>query len=76
MLHGIPYGIKDLASFPGYPTTWGAMPLKNQYLENKAEVIKKLEEAGAVMVGLVVKQETLGIFPKAQVGLLLDPLQR
>ena len=51
MLHGIPYGIKDLASFPGYPTTWGAMPLKNQYLENKAEVIKKLEEAGAVMVG-------------------------
>ena len=51
LLHGIPYGIKDLASFPGYPTTWGAMPLKNQYLENKAEGIKKLEEAGAVMVG-------------------------
>ena len=29
-LHGIPYSIKDLASFPNYPTTWGAMPFKNQ----------------------------------------------
>jgi Asp-tRNA(Asn)/Glu-tRNA(Gln) amidotransferase A subunit family amidase len=51
LLHGIPYGIKDLASFPGYPTTWGAMPLKNQYIDKKAEVIKKLEKAGAIMVG-------------------------
>ena len=31
ILHGIPYGVKDLASFPGYPTTWGAMPLRNQF---------------------------------------------
>ena len=51
VLHGIPYGIKDLASFPGYPTTWGAQPLKNQYLNEKADVIKKLENAGAVMLG-------------------------
>jgi Asp-tRNA(Asn)/Glu-tRNA(Gln) amidotransferase A subunit family amidase len=51
VLHGIPYGIKDLASFPGYPTTWGAQPLKDQYLNEKAEVIKKLENAGAVMLG-------------------------
>jgi len=51
VLHGIPYGIKDLASFPGYPTTWGAQPLKNQYLNEKAYVIKKLENAGAVMLG-------------------------
>ena len=49
-LHGIPYGIKDLASYPGYPTTWGSMPFKNQFLEDKAEVIKKLEESGAVML--------------------------
>ena len=51
VLHGIPYGIKDLASFPGYPTTWGAQPLKNQYLNEKADVIKRLENAGAVMLG-------------------------
>ena len=51
LLHGIPYGIKDLASYPKFPTTWGAMPLKNQVINKKAEVIEKLEKAGAVMLG-------------------------
>jgi hypothetical protein len=27
-LHGIPWGAKDLIAWPGYPTTWGAMPFK------------------------------------------------
>jgi len=49
-LHGIPYGIKDLFSLPGYPTTWGAMPYKDQVINETATVIKKLEEAGAVLV--------------------------
>ena len=51
LLHGIPYGIKDLAAFPKHPTTWGAMPLKNQIINNKAEVITRLEKAGAIMLG-------------------------
>lgn len=50
LLHGIPYGVKDLASYPMYPTTWGAMPLKNQVINDKAVVIEKLENAGAVML--------------------------
>ena len=50
LLHGIPYGVKDLASYPVYPTTWGAMPLKNQIINDKAVVIEKLENAGAVML--------------------------
>ncbi len=49
-LHGIPYGIKDLFSVPGYKTTWGAMPYKDQILEETATVVKKLDEAGAVLV--------------------------
>lgn len=49
-LHGIPYGAKDLLSVKGYKTTWGAMPYKDQKLEQTATVIKKLEEAGAVLV--------------------------
>jgi Asp-tRNA(Asn)/Glu-tRNA(Gln) amidotransferase A subunit family amidase len=49
-LHGIPYGVKDLLSFPGYPTTWGAEPYEEQVLEETATVICKLEEAGAVLV--------------------------
>lgn len=49
-LHGIPYGIKDLFSVPGYKTTWGAEPYKDQMINEKATVVKKLEDAGAVLV--------------------------
>ncbi len=49
-LHGIPYGIKDLFAFPGYKTTWGAGPYKDQVLDTRATVIKKLEDAGAVLI--------------------------
>ena len=49
-LHGIPYGAKDLLAVKGYKTTWGAMPYKDQYIDQNATVIKKLEEAGAILV--------------------------
>lgn len=49
-LHGIPYGVKDLLAVEGYSTTWGAMPYKDQQLDETATVVKKLEEAGAVLV--------------------------
>ncbi len=53
-LHGIPYGIKDLFSVPGYKTTWGAAPYKDQVLEQNAGIVKKLEQAGAVLVAKLV----------------------
>ena len=43
-LHGIPWGAKDLISYPGYKTTWGAGPFKEQTLNTKATVAGKLEE--------------------------------
>jgi Asp-tRNA(Asn)/Glu-tRNA(Gln) amidotransferase A subunit family amidase len=49
-LHGIPYGAKDLLSKKGYKTTWGSVPFKDQVIEEDATVIRKLEEAGAVLV--------------------------
>jgi Asp-tRNA(Asn)/Glu-tRNA(Gln) amidotransferase A subunit family amidase len=49
-LHGIPWGAKDLLSVKGYPTTWGAMPFKEQMLEENATVVQRLEEAGAVLI--------------------------
>ncbi|MGM0464344.1 MAG: amidase [Bacteroidota bacterium] len=49
-LHGIPYGVKDLLAVEGYKTTWGAKPYENQVIDNTATVVKKLEEAGAVLV--------------------------
>jgi Asp-tRNA(Asn)/Glu-tRNA(Gln) amidotransferase A subunit family amidase len=48
-LHGIPYGIKDLLSVEGTETTWGAAPYKGQVIDETATVVKKLEEAGAVL---------------------------
>ncbi len=48
-LHGIPWGAKDLIAYPGYKTTWGAAHFKDQTLDAKATVAKKLEDAGAVM---------------------------
>lgn len=49
LLHGIPYGVKDLLTTKGYKTTWGATPYKDQLIDEDATVVKKLEEAGAVL---------------------------
>ncbi len=48
-LHGIPYGVKDLLAVEGYPTTWGAMPFKDQVIDYTASVVEQLDEAGAVL---------------------------
>ena len=49
-LHGIPYGLKDLVAVEGYPTTWGANPYKDQHIDQTATIVKKLDQAGAVLV--------------------------
>lgn len=49
-LHGIPWGAKDLLATKGIKTTWGAMPYKDQIIDEDATVVKRLEEAGAVLV--------------------------
>ncbi len=49
-LHGIPFGVKDLMAVKNYPTTWGAMPYKDQVIDNNAAVVDKLQEAGAVLI--------------------------
>ena len=42
-LHGIPWGAKDLIAYPGYRTTWGAAPYRDQVLHAKATVAQRLE---------------------------------
>lgn len=49
-LHGIPYGIKDLFSTKGIPTTWGAGPYEHQVFDYDATVVRKLEAAGAILL--------------------------
>jgi Asp-tRNA(Asn)/Glu-tRNA(Gln) amidotransferase A subunit family amidase len=49
-LHGLPWGAKDLLSAKGYPTTWGAGGFEKQVIEEDATVVRRLDEAGAVLV--------------------------
>jgi len=49
-LHGVPWGAKDLIAAKGYPTTWGAAPFKDQRFDEDATVVRRLDEAGAVLV--------------------------
>jgi hypothetical protein len=49
-LHGIPWGAKDLLAVKGYPTTWGAGGFEKQSFDYDATVVKRLDEAGAVLV--------------------------
>lgn len=54
ILHGIPYGVKDLMAVEGYPTTWGAEPYKDQMIDHTATVVNKLSEQGAVLIAKLV----------------------
>ena len=59
-LHGFPYGAKDLLATRGAPTTWGAKPFENQLFEQDAAVIRRLRDAGAVLLGKLAMIELAG----------------
>ncbi|MGI9107290.1 MAG: amidase [Pyrinomonadaceae bacterium] len=60
LLHGIPYGAKDLLATRDAPTTWGATPYKDQRFDYDATVITKLREAGAILVAKLAMVELAG----------------
>jgi aspartyl-tRNA(Asn)/glutamyl-tRNA(Gln) amidotransferase subunit A len=59
-LHGVPYGAKDLLATAGVKTTWGARPTRDQVFDRDATVIRKLHEAGAVLLGKLAMVEFAG----------------
>jgi aspartyl-tRNA(Asn)/glutamyl-tRNA(Gln) amidotransferase subunit A len=59
-LHGIPYGVKDLLATRDIPTTWGAEPYRKQVLDHDATVVRRLREAGAVLVAKLAMVELAG----------------
>ena len=50
-LHGIPYGVKDLLDTADIRTTWGAEPYKDRVATSDGAVVRKLRDAGAVLLG-------------------------
>jgi aspartyl-tRNA(Asn)/glutamyl-tRNA(Gln) amidotransferase subunit A len=59
-LHGIPYAAKDLLAVQGYPTGWGARPYAGQKFDYDATVIRRLNDAGAVLIGKAAMIELAG----------------
>ena len=62
ILHGIPYGVKDLLATCGIPTTWGAAPLQDRTIDTDATVIIRLRAAGAVLCAKLSMVELAGGF--------------
>ena len=50
MLHGIPWGVKDLFAVSGYRTTWGVESYKDRVIDKDATVVARLSDAGAVLL--------------------------
>jgi aspartyl-tRNA(Asn)/glutamyl-tRNA(Gln) amidotransferase subunit A len=59
-LHGVPYGVKDLLATKGIPTTWGAEPYRTQVFDEDATAVKRLHDAGAVLIGKLAMVELAG----------------
>ena len=49
-LHGVPWGAKDLLAAEGFRTTWGARSYEDQVIGDDATIVRRLEEAGAILV--------------------------
>ncbi|MDQ6611962.1 MAG: amidase [Gemmatimonadota bacterium] len=49
-LHGIPYGVKDLLDTANIATTYGAEPFRNLVPTTDAAVVRRLNDAGAVLI--------------------------
>lgn len=59
-LDGIPYGVKDLLATKGIPTRWGSVGHSDQVFDYDATVVKRLSEAGAVLVAKLSMIELAG----------------
>ncbi len=59
-LLGIPYGVKDLLATKDAPTEWGSPAHQGQHFPYDAFVVRKLADAGAVLVGKLSMVELAG----------------
>lgn len=50
-LHGVPVAVKDLYGTGDAPTAFGSAHLSNYRLPNEADVVGRLRDAGAVIIG-------------------------
>ena len=51
VLHGVPIGLKDIISTEGLKTTCGSQIYENHIPKKDAEIVSRLKEAGAIIIG-------------------------
>ena len=56
-LHGVPYGVKDLFTVTDTRTTWGSADFQDQVIDEDADVVVRLREAGAVLIAKLATGE-------------------
>ncbi len=69
ILHGIPYGVKDLLDTDGIRTTWGSGIFRDRVPTRNAAVIERLADAGAVLMAKM----SLGEFAGGNTSSALNP---
>lgn len=75
-LHGIPVVIKDLIDLAGFPTSAGFKPFGNPIPERDAAVVKRIKDAGGVIVAKVATVNWFGkdgFGPTHPIGATLNP---
>jgi Asp-tRNA(Asn)/Glu-tRNA(Gln) amidotransferase A subunit family amidase len=50
-LAGVPFGVKDLEDVKGLPTSYGAIPMRDNIATQDSVVVERLRAAGAIVVG-------------------------
>lgn len=60
LLHGVPWGAKDIIAVRGYKTTWGSGAYKDQVIDMDASIVEILRDAGAVLLAKLTTGELAG----------------
>lgn len=62
-LHGVPIGIKDIVDVAGWPTLAGSRLRAGHVAEADADIVERLRDAGAVILGKTVTTEFASFDP-------------
>jgi Asp-tRNA(Asn)/Glu-tRNA(Gln) amidotransferase A subunit family amidase len=57
LLHGLPWGVKDIVAARGGPTTWGTGAFRDRVIDMDATVVTRLIAAGAVLTAKLTTGE-------------------
>src|SRR5207237_7200573 len=63
ILHGVPVGVKEVFDTAGIPTESGSALFKGRVPSRDADVVRALQDAGAIVIGKTVTAELAFLHP-------------